>query len=62
MVRRCDVGRLAGLRSAGSLGGVRSVELERLRLLGEVRMLVALVDLELGGHLAAELRLGQHAP
>src|SRR5277367_6951508 len=30
-------------------------------LLGEVRMLRALVHLELGGHLAAELGLGQHA-
>ncbi len=52
---------LAGLYGSGSLGGVGRVELERLRLLGEVRVLVALVDLELGGHLAAELALGQHA-
>jgi len=61
VVRRRDVGRLAGFGSAGVLGGVRGVELERLRLLGEVRMLVALVDLELGGHLASELGLGEHA-
>jgi hypothetical protein len=55
------MGRLSGLRGAGGLGGVRGVEVERMRLLGEVRMLIALVNLELGGHLAAELGLGKHA-
>ena len=37
------------------------MELQRLGLLGEVRVLAALVDLELGGHLASELGLGEHA-
>ena len=37
------------------------MELEGLRLLGDVRMLAALVDLELCGHLAAHLVLGEHS-
>lgn len=36
-------------------------DFHRLRLLGEVRMLTALVNLELGGHLPAHLGLGKHA-
>jgi hypothetical protein len=38
-----------------------AVHLQRNRLLRVVRMLGALVDLELGCHLAAELGLGEHA-
>jgi hypothetical protein len=47
-----------GVNRPGCVGGM---EVHGDRLLGEVRMLGALVDLELGGHLAAKLGLGQHA-
>src|ERR1700722_20591811 len=40
---------------------VGGVEVHGYWLLGEVRMLFTFVDLELGGHLAAEFGLGQHA-
>ena len=52
---------LTGLDCTGNLGRVGRVELHGNGLLSEVRVLIALVDLELGGHLAAELALGQHA-
>jgi len=52
---------LTGLGNTGKLWRVRRVVLEGHGLLREVRVLIALVDLELGGHLAAEFALGQHA-
>src|ERR1700738_1408984 len=39
---------------------VIGAELQGLGLLGEVRVVAALVDLELGGHLASEPGLGEH--
>ena len=52
---------LTGLDCTGNFGRVGRVEFHGHGLLSEVRVLIALVDLELGGHLAAELALGQHA-
>src|ERR1700722_10385231 len=44
-----------------NLGRVGGMEVHGNGLLGEVGVLTSLVDLELGGHLAAELGLGKHA-
>src|SRR6516225_9437968 len=46
---------------SGSAGPAGLRQLERLRLLGGVRVVGAGVDLELAQHLAAEGVLGQHA-
>src|SRR5271168_833787 len=44
-----------------NLGRVGGMEVHGNGLLGEEGVLTSLVDLELGGHLAAELGLGKHA-